>query len=650
MALTMGVGALPTTAFAAPSAVTMVVTDPYEGQTKPFSGQAVTISGDLGEAGERPVVLQKYSSKKWKTYAKGSTDADGQYSFQASTTSSSRKFRAYAGKNSGKPAVTAPEVTLETQSDSVTISVMRMGANLQVSGTASPAIEGRAFELQVKSGSKWQKVGDAEASASGAIKATIKSDGSKSYRWVGEPVLSKTGKTLSKSVTSKTFSYKADPATLGKNVIYATTDNGGTPSTKGKVYLGKAVLVSGNDVTDAWDMEISVRGNSSSTKIKKPYKLKFTEKREPFGLKSDKTWILLANYGDWSLIRTRIAFELGRAQDGLKWTSSDVFTELYLNGKYQGSYQLIQSIKISKDRVNIKEKTGQIMEHDPHWVTDENEGFVGVSKMNYEFKDPDDLVTSGGTEKDLTPERIAAMKTKILQFESVLYTKDWSKIKTSGGQVTYDGKPLDPKDDWMTYLDLDSAVDYILTREFTKDNDADFYRSNFFYTNNYLPFFNGTNKTYKYDYPTGNTSSEKFFMGPIWDFDRSAGAAPVGSTGIHLPTGWWTNGNGSKNHDTNKIHWFTRIWKDPRFVSALKGRWADKKDDYKAVADSRVDAAANDLGISVAVNDRVKWGSGGTRYAAKASKAATTAGYKAEIAWVKKWYADRYKWMNSQLG
>lgn len=647
LALTVGVSVNPTVALAAPSAVSAVISDPFEGQSVPFAGQAVTLSGDLGAAGVRPVVVQYYKSKKWKSYAKGSTDADGGYSFQVSTTSSSRKFRVEAAKSGSLKKVTTPEVTVKTQSDSVSIDVMRLGSKLLVSGSASPVIEGRVFALQVKSGSKWVDVTSASASAAGALSVKIDDSGSKSYRWVGEPVLSESGKVISKGATSKTLAFKASPSKLGTNVIYATTDNGGTPTVKGKVYAGKAILVSGDEATAPLPMEISVRGNSSATKVKKPYKLKFVEKQKPFKMKNDRTWILLANYGDWSLIRTRIAMRLGRAQSGLKWTPDERFTELYLNGKYLGSYQMIQSIKIDNNRVNIDKVTGQVMEHDPHWVTDENEGFVGVSKMNYEFKDPDspDVDTP---EKGLTKDRMAKMKTKILQFESVLYTKDWSKIKVVDGKVQYNGSDLAAKDDWTTYLDMDSAVDYILTREFTKDNDADFYRSNFFYTNNYLPFFEGKNSTYKYDY-TGETSPEKFFMGPIWDFDRSAGAAPVSDTGIHLPTGWWTNGNGSKNHDTNKIHWFTRIWKDPRFVGALKARWADKKGDYKAAANAWVDEAVADLGLHVAVNDRVKWASGGTRYKAKASNAATEKGYKAEIDWLKKWYNDRYEWMNKQL-
>ena len=43
------------------------------------------------------------------------------------------------------------------------------------------------------------------------------------------------------------------------------------------------------------------------------------------------------------------------------------------------------------------------------------------------------------------------------------------------------------------------------------------------------------------------------------------------------------------------------------------------------------------LGLQVAENDRKIWKSSGSRYKAKTST------YPAEVAWIKKWYSDRYK-------
>ncbi len=431
------------------------------------------------------------------------------------------------------------------------------------------------------------------------------------------------------------------PTRLGKNVIYVTTDSGGTPVTKGVDYKAKTVIKAGDAISDTFDLEtIAVRGNSSADKAKKPYKIKFEDKQKPFGMKSDKTWILLANYGDWTLIRSMVAWDLGKLLDGLKWTPDSRFAELFLNGKYMGSYQIVQSIKIDGNRVNVNKTTGQVIEFDPHWKEDGVPGMIGKTGMNYAWKDPDEFkeLDGGGEDPEgLTNAKISAMKTKIKNFENVLYgvdgKKDWSTVHYS---------TLAPQDDWMSYLDLNSAVDYYLAREFTKDNDADFYRSNFFYTNNVDP--NSVD-------PTNPNDPDKFFMGPIWDFDRSAGAKPAGDTSVTLPTGWWVRGNGSPNHDTNKIHWFTRIAKDPRFLKALHDRWAAKKAAFEAVGPTGVSTAVRkmsgnddyDLGKQVAANDRERWAGSGGRYPAK------TSSYTGELSWVRDWYSDRYAWMDTEL-
>ncbi len=427
------------------------------------------------------------------------------------------------------------------------------------------------------------------------------------------------------------------PDELGANVVYVTTDSGATPKTKGVGYKGKAVLATEDTVTKTLDVkEFAVRGNSSASKAKKPYKLKFEDKQKPFGMAKDKTWILLANYGDWTLIRSMVAWDLGMMLDGLKWTPDSTFAEVFVNGKYVGSYQMVQSIKIDNNRVDVDDETGQVIEFDPHYKEDGVPGMSGKTGVKYAWKDPDefkflDEEDGGGADPEgLTSEKIAAMKQKIRNFEDVLYggdgKRDWSKENYS---------TLAPEDDWTTYLDMDSAVDYYLAREFTKDNDADMYRSNFFYTNNVDP-----------------DSPDQFFMGPIWDFDRSAGAKPAGgSTSITEPTGWWMRGNGSQNHDTNKIHWYTRIAKDPRFLTALHDRWAEKKQHFAAVGPDGVTAAVGALGgdgdyargKQVAANDRSVWKSYGGRYAAK------TSSYTGELNWVRTWYSDRYTWMNREL-
>ncbi len=62
LALMAGITVNPTAAFAAPSKVSSQITDPYAGQEVPFTGQAVTLTGDLGSAKKRSVVAQYYKS------------------------------------------------------------------------------------------------------------------------------------------------------------------------------------------------------------------------------------------------------------------------------------------------------------------------------------------------------------------------------------------------------------------------------------------------------------------------------------------------------------------------------------------------------------------------------------------------------------
>ncbi|MGH3457625.1 CotH kinase family protein [Aeromicrobium sp.] len=433
------------------------------------------------------------------------------------------------------------------------------------------------------------------------------------------------------------------PNEKGRNVIYVTTNSGKTPVTKGVDYKGKAVLTSNEVATETFDLEtIAVRGNSSADKPKKPYKLKFDSKQKPFGMKSDKTWILLANYVDWTLVRSMVAWDLGRKLLGLKWTPNSTFAELYINGKYLGSYQMVESIKIDSNRVNVSKTTGQVIEFDPHYKEDGVPGMVGKTGVKYAWKDPDEFKTLDDGNEDpegLTNAKISAMKSKIRKFEDVLYGPTGSR-----NWATY--QPSTPASDWTTHLDMSSAVDYYLAREFTKDQDADMYRSNFFYTNNVDP-----------------ASVDKFFMGPIWDFDRSAGAKHPSDTTVDQPTGWWMRGGDSSFHNTTNIHWYTRITDDPRFLEALRVRWAETKQHFAAVGPDGVSAAVRKLGgdqaglnepdvpddpdlalgKQVAANDRARWEGYGSRYDPRSST------YTGELNWVRDWYEKRYAWMDARL-
>ena len=576
----------------------------------PLDGQKFSVTGTVGGKTARPVELQTFE-KAWTKVESAQTKSNGAYSFSTSTKAGAKKFRVVAPKDGGSKAVTSKSVKVEVVEDKISLGVFRIGSDGQASGKASPTIKNRSFALQEREAGKWVQVGGPIAESSdGTVKTSFKLEDEKAtYRFVAEGIDGSTG------ATSKSETFTPGPKNLSRDAIYITTDTGKDPIKKGEDFKGKALIVADGSATRPLDLEeIAVRGNSTADKVKPPYKLKFDHKQSPFGMPKDTTWILLANYGDWTLVRTAIGFDIGRKLDGLKWTPKGHFAEVYVNGTYKGSYQLIQSIKIDKDRIDIKKKKGVVIEIDPHYKADGVPGFRGDHHLPYAFKDPDERKKKDdGTEslKGITDDKVAGMKKRILDFEKVLYGPNFK----------------DPKTGWQKYLDIDSAVDYYIVKEFTKENDGDFYRSNFFYINDYTD------------------PKSKFFMGPVWDFDRSAGAKPPrakSGTTVALPTGWWLRGDGSPNHSTDDTHWYIQLTKDPVFLKALSERWAQERSTFKDIADNDAERISDSLGPAPA-NDRALWGTFTDRYEAYAPT------YAGEIAYLKDWYQKRFAWMDKEL-
>jgi CotH protein len=599
-----------------PAAAATTVAAPVSSLAHPYVDEAFVLSGSLGTSGVRDVTLQHHTSK-WKSDQTVKTKSDGSYRFTASTSKTERDFRVSAPAAGSLPAVTSPAVTIKTRDDAVRLVLSRNRTTGLAIGTAAVENGGRQWALQVKKGSSWTTLGAKVAEgAKGAVRASFPLQNG-SYRLVGNPVAKGVdGKDLP-GATSATMSFKTGPSSLGKRVMFIATDSGATPKTKGKDYTATVGL---NDDAPLALETVAVRGNSSATYPKKPYKVKFEESQSPFGLPKGKTFILLPNFQDHSLVRTAVTMTHAAQMDGLGWTPHRIFTEVFLNGKYLGSYELIESIKIQQKskkndpRVDIDPEKGVIIEINPAGASSEIPGlFKGDHGMWYGFKDPDEK--SPSDPEAATPEKIALTKKKIEKFESVLYGKDYK----------------DPVNGWRKYLDEDSAVDFYLENEFIKNWDGDFFRSTFYYT------------------PDHSDPNAKLFMGPIWDVDRSAASKTSGTSSVTSTKGWWMDGSGvghgNQSGDVHGKHWFARITNDAGFQKALKARWAEKRSTFKAVGDYKVDAAVSELGKNVAANDRDLWQKSQPvgRYLPRAKS------YDGEITYLKKWYTGRYKWMDGKL-
>jgi CotH kinase protein len=392
------------------------------------------------------------------------------------------------------------------------------------------------------------------------------------------------------------------PSTVDLPVVYLST-NGQAPIVSETDYVsgsfGITPVPSSTDAAYSGTMQIHGHGNSTWLLPKKPYKVKLDAKASLLGMASAKDWILLANYDDKSLLRDQVAFEAGRRL-GMAWTPNSRFVELYLNGQYEGNYQLTEEIKIDKNRVNIPEM-------DPTDIS--GSSLTGGYLLEVDDRgDPDDILfsTSRGTIFDLhdpdpaAPQQLSYIQNYLQQTEDALYSSDFT----------------DPSTGYLQYLDRDSYINWYLVNELFKNNDAVFWSSCWLYKDR----------------------SKKLFMGPVWDFD--IGAGNVNYNGNDNPTGWWLRSN-----PLPYTQWTERLFDDPAFAAAVAARWKQVKATQFDTLSAYIDQNAAALNQSEK-NNFQRW----PILAIYVYPNAEVAGsYQGEVDYLKSWLTQRIAWMDSQL-
>lgn len=212
------------------------------------------------------------------------------------------------------------------------------------------------------------------------------------------------------------------------------------------------------------------RGNASRDFPKKPYRIKFDEKQRVLDAPAKaKKWTLINNYGDKTLMRNLLAFELSRRL-GMTYTPFGTAVDVLLNGEYKGCYQLCDQVTINKNRVNITEMTpednqgsaltgGYLIEVDAY-ANQEKSWFNSNNGNPVTIKSPDeDEITSN-------------QKQYIRQFFNQMERQ------------------------WSTYLDVNSFLRHFLVGELSGNTD-----------------------TYWSVYMYKERDENLMHVGPVWDFD-----------------------------------------------------------------------------------------------------------------------------------
>ena len=137
-----------------------------------------------------------------------------------------------------------------------------------------------------------------------------------------------------------------------------------TDTTKTKVNASLMIKGADGSTTEVSNSgTVNVRGNSTSLADKKAYNLKFDSSINPFGMGTAKKWSLLANIFDKTMIRNYMGLNFQRYLESTQtpfennvskaFTSNCKNVDLYVDGKYLGTYLLTESVEVGADRVNI---------------------------------------------------------------------------------------------------------------------------------------------------------------------------------------------------------------------------------------------------------------------------------------------------------
>jgi hypothetical protein len=278
------------------------------------------------------------------------------------------------------------------------------------------------------------------------------------------------------------------------------------------------------------ETDIRIRGRGSSTWAagpeKRPLRLRFGEPRTLLDSPhAANDWVLIANLFDLSLVRTHMAFYFAGMLEGMYWTPFSRLVHLYINGEYQGVYQL----------------------------ADERDTAEGRARLTF---DPDPAKSGFLFEIDgcqvIRDTRIARGDTLGVDF---LFVNDWAidvrfpHRRDRDNHMAYLNDYLHRVDGAIkardfeavaTLVDVASLIDFYLTQELFKNIDV------------------GIRSIFMQIRGTGD--ERRLYFGPVWDFDRSAGSMIAWHSPSYIYAGHYNP-------------WFNDLLNTPELFALMAERW-----------------------------------------------------------------------------
>ncbi len=224
------------------------------------------------------------------------------------------------------------------------------------------------------------------------------------------------------------------------------------------------------------------RGNSTWNLPKTPYRFKMSSKTSVCGMKKAKSFVLIANYIDCTLMRNAIALWVSQRL-GMPFANHCVPVKMYFNNIYKGAYMLTEKIGIGSGSVDIDENTGILFELDSNYDED----------FKYQFS-----WTSGSEEKYLPVMVKDPDFTEIAPELGTTATEYWDMWQTDFTKFANAVVSRPASQSLSDVLDMESAVNFFMVNGLCNNHEMQHPKSLFIHKDS-------INGIYKF--------------GPVWDFD-----------------------------------------------------------------------------------------------------------------------------------
>lgn len=267
-------------------------------------------------------------------------------------------------------------------------------------------------------------------------------------------------------------------------------------------------------------LTIRGRGNATWAGRIKPYKIKLDKKAEPAGLPRHKHFALLPHAGSRNYMAGFGGLEVARMFADW-WVPRVEPVELAVNGEYRGRYYLTESVKISKNRLDIFEQPDLYTDPDtiPYgWLVEIDNHPDSLTSFTIEEYPGKELTVTYHVPELLSQPQRQWIEEEFTRINEAIYRGD---------------------DSWTDYIDPVSATRYFIIRELFWDPDG----------------YSGSMYLHRDIGP-----DKRWHFGPMWDI-----------AGTHKDKNSWVHE--SDHHYA--IHWFPKLLETPAFRAELERQFAE---------------------------------------------------------------------------